>query len=379
MSEYHTINTIKFLKEKSKFLTWKEHNEIREEYRKHIGIDKLLGYEYSHDHPHIYRILSSSPLLDEIDIERSINSPWDWEKLSANSIVPFSFVKKYKNKPWDWRKVSFKKDLDFYFIDKNFHLGWDPRGLLLSDNINKKFLKKYKKIFFKNEFITELSSCAALDITMVIYNKELLWNMSLLSSNMAILISDILSHPNLKWVSESISAREDIVHALVYPKIKRAIKINILDWSVLSGNKYINDSFIFTKHHLTKWDWKIVSRREYLNYDFIIENNIEDMDWEYVCKRDDFPVGKFMNSPLSDKMMSYIKKYFKYGTNISNPNTIIDLRPSKKELTDEESFQEFLNSIYTKYTKSIDKNIKNKLTKKEKVTHSTCCCFSDEE
>lgn len=330
-------------------ITKAKHEIIRQKYRKEMNIDKMLGTKYYMTHPDVYRKLSNSMLIEESDVAKHINAPWDWGALSKNILIRFAFIMKYKKKSWDWAVVSTREDLDFGFVDKNYHLGWDKRKLLLNKNITHDFLWKRFKDF--KMFTDELSAChiAGMFYSGVIQNR-MLWNYDILSGNESVSFTDIFIDIKTPWNKRVIAQRKDLDKLFESKRLTEVFILDkLIDMTVASGNKYISDKYIFRPLGIANWNWKVVSRRDKLDYGFILKNYNLDWDWRSICNREDFPYNKFIADP---KVRVYVNLYMKTGYSSINYH--------KKHIN-------VINDINDKYLSEIEKIVNGK--KKKKVKH----------
>ena len=158
----------------------------------------------------------------------------DYEKLSRNNKIPFSYVLRRKNENWDWTLV-----VDHILTEYDYLINQEEcDDIIVKYNINGNYIcyinnlsaKFIYELFvrYKNNnlkinddiFIYILSQKATLEF--ILNHNDFVWDWCLISLyNKTIKTSDIISHPELPWNYHIISYRIDMTISLYrYIKIK---------------------------------------------------------------------------------------------------------------------------------------------------------------
>ncbi len=74
-------------------------------------------------------------------IDKHIDLPWDWYRLSRNPNVTPELIEKYLDKPWNWEGLSLHPNLTSEFIEKHFDKRWDWNWLSRNKKVTLEFIE----------------------------------------------------------------------------------------------------------------------------------------------------------------------------------------------------------------------------------------------
>ena len=194
---------------------------------------------------------------------------WDWEELSRDIFIGFSFdlLKKTCNAPWQWRHISAKSDLTMAFIEDNIEFPWDWSQFHCSNDITVEFVQKY-------------------------IDKP--WDWDDLSSMTNLTFEFVKKHMKRPWNWRKLSHHEN----LTFEFIEANIYYMPWDWYSLSSLEYIPVSFV--KNHMDKpWDWEALIACSNLTFEFVNEHMTKPY-WDILSKHDNLnfkTVEKHINNP----------------------------------------------------------------------------------
>jgi hypothetical protein len=201
-------------------------------------------------------------LLDDL-----IDKDWNWDTLSCNHSVKFTFtfISKHHNKEWDWEYLSSRNDIEF---------NTDLFLQLSNKKWNWKEISKRTDIVFSEELIISLHD-KPLDWLLVSQNKSFAPNANVLS---------ILKKQELDW--KSISINPNLSSEILWDYKDQ------LDWELITQNKIIKLSDVsFLSKFQNHLDWTYISNSEEFSISLENLNHFKNsLNWSKICERKDFVI-----------------------------------------------------------------------------------------
>ena len=204
-----------------------------------------------------FKIDPTKDLLDSLLPESPIKLSWDG--LSHNPNLSWDIVQKYIDAPWDWCRLSSHKNmtLDILQSTSTNHYKWDPTGLIDNPNMTWEFIEN-NMILFDDILIPEnkwllLSRFPGVTTDIIERYIDKPWNWNALSYNRNITWDFIEKHLDKNW-----------------------------NWSVLSKHRCVTLDIIEKRFGNWKWDWEYVSLNSNLTCEFIERNFEKPWDWYYL-------------------------------------------------------------------------------------------------
>jgi hypothetical protein len=123
-------------------------------------IEALANTQWCHEyiqfmvrHPKLFKIIPPIVLYENITLD-VINSytdfPWDWEKVSASSKIPFEVILSNPRYPWSTKGVSLNLNITLEIIKKYPNYPWDWYTLLHNHNITTKMILNNSDLGWKD-------------------------------------------------------------------------------------------------------------------------------------------------------------------------------------------------------------------------------------
>jgi hypothetical protein len=217
-----------------------------------------------------------SDITEEL-ITRTIDENWDWEVLSANQSIKFtfSFINEHKIKSWDWNYLSSRNDIAF---NNEFLLN------LSDENWDWSEISKRKDIIFSKEMVSTLIN-KPLNWLLVSQNKTFTPNTKVLS---------LLRGKELDW--KSISNSRNLSKEILWDYKE------LLDWQCVTKNNVIELTDIsFLSKYQDYLNWNYISNSEKFNINFeSLKQFKKQLNWLSICERNDFVISESLLTPFAD-------------------------------------------------------------------------------
>jgi hypothetical protein len=82
-------------------------------------------------------------------IEKNIDLPWDWSRISDHELISWEFISKHIDKDWNWRRLSTNISIHWQDILDNPKLPWDWSQIGCNHFNNSKEYKYVTKLNYK--------------------------------------------------------------------------------------------------------------------------------------------------------------------------------------------------------------------------------------
>lgn len=105
-----------------------------------------------------YDFLSSCNYITWNMVRNNLNKPWNFKKISRNSIVTIDIVLDTPFLRWDWNELTLNKNMTFDIIKNNIRLPWN--SYLLTQKLTPEELKQFYNI---RESLVDTSSIDSYD------------------------------------------------------------------------------------------------------------------------------------------------------------------------------------------------------------------------
>lgn len=266
-------------------------------------------------------------------VEKNIDKPWDWKKLSKNNNMTLEFIQSHLDKPWDWYEISDRDDINLEFIERFMtRLSW--MRLLRKAVITLDFIEKHidfftdatsigvdstrpkRKIsnFSKHNWINlTFNPNLTLDFIQKYIDQE--WHWNILSENPIVTLNFVENNSMQAWNWTKLSKHKDLS-----PSFVERFSLSPWDWNYLGMHKNICKLHLKCFEHdlLSNNTWKQMSK-----FPCVTENDIEQYinkpwDWwelssrlsiEFIEKYPEKPWDTFKLSRNPNLTPEFIQNY----------------------------------------------------------------------